>query len=621
MGRRSWGASGPAPRRGGMSDTRATTPIDAIAEDWVTTLVDLVPDIAIYIGVPGRTGEYGDLSPAGHARLAEATRELVRRLEAEQPRRRRRPGHEDRPAGRVEAVARGLRREAAPARPERDRLAAQEIRESSTSCRRRRRTTGRRSRSGSANVPGAVAGYIETLRAGIAEGVVPASARCARCSSRRAATHARTASSTSSPRARSTGGGIALPDSLRADLHPRGRGAPRPPTSGSPTSSRASSLPAATETDGVGRELYALQSRHFLGAEIDLDETYEWGIEELERMIDEQTRIASEIKPGATVAEADRIPRRRPERASCTAPMRSRRGCRSSATEAVDELGRSHFDIPEPVRALECMIAPTQEGGIYYTGPSDDFSAPGSHVVERAGGRHRVRHLARDDHRLPRGRSGPPPADRAGRVQPRASSTPGAASSPARAVTPRAGRSTPSGSWRSSATSTTRPTGSACSTGSACAPHASCSTSACTWKQADLDGTATWDADYALRFHARQRQHERRVRAVRGEPLPRLARAGAVVQGRASASGSRSATPRRAEGEPSSFSTSTSGRSTSAAWSRHAAPGGAARLATLGGDEPDSLATRCADAGAVLGRGVDRPAARDAGCGWIRHCS
>src|SRR5689334_3220166 len=68
-----------------MSDSRATTPIDAIAEDWVTTLVDLVPDIAIYIGVPGRTGEFGDLSPAGHERLAEATRDLVRRLEAEQP--------------------------------------------------------------------------------------------------------------------------------------------------------------------------------------------------------------------------------------------------------------------------------------------------------------------------------------------------------------------------------------------------------------------------------------------------------------------------------------------------------------------------------------------------------
>ena len=44
---------------------------------------------------------------------------------------------------------------------------------------------------------------------------------------------------------------------------------------------------------------------------------------------------------------------------------------------AVDELGRTHFDIPEPLRRLECRIAPTQAGGVYYTGPSDDFSRPG----------------------------------------------------------------------------------------------------------------------------------------------------------------------------------------------------------------------------------------------------
>ena len=36
-----------------------------------------------------------------------------------------------------------------------------------------------------------------------------------------------------------------------------------------------------------------------------------------------------------------------------------------------------HFDIPEPIRRLECRIAPTHSGGIYYTGPSEDFSRPG----------------------------------------------------------------------------------------------------------------------------------------------------------------------------------------------------------------------------------------------------
>jgi uncharacterized protein (DUF885 family) len=44
---------------------------------------------------------------------------------------------------------------------------------------------------------------------------------------------------------------------------------------------------------------------------------------------------------------------------------------------AVRELGKTHFDIAEPMRKLECMIAPTKDGGIYYTGPSDDFARPG----------------------------------------------------------------------------------------------------------------------------------------------------------------------------------------------------------------------------------------------------
>jgi uncharacterized protein (DUF885 family) len=36
-----------------------------------------------------------------------------------------------------------------------------------------------------------------------------------------------------------------------------------------------------------------------------------------------------------------------------------------------------HFDIPEPIRRIECRIAPTSDGGIYYTGPSEDFHRPG----------------------------------------------------------------------------------------------------------------------------------------------------------------------------------------------------------------------------------------------------
>jgi uncharacterized protein (DUF885 family) len=38
---------------------------------------------------------------------------------------------------------------------------------------------------------------------------------------------------------------------------------------------------------------------------------------------------------------------------------------------------RTHFDIPQPAHRIEAMIAPTNEGGLYYTAPSDDWSRPG----------------------------------------------------------------------------------------------------------------------------------------------------------------------------------------------------------------------------------------------------
>ena len=47
------------------------------------------------------------------------------------------------------------------------------------------------------------------------------------------------------------------------------------------------------------------------------------------------------------------------------------------ADRIVDEMAGVHFDIPEPVRRIECRIAPTSDGGIYYTGPSEDFHRPG----------------------------------------------------------------------------------------------------------------------------------------------------------------------------------------------------------------------------------------------------
>src|SRR5699024_12441239 len=56
--------------------------------------------------------------------------------------------------------------------------------------------------------------------------------------------------------------------------------------------------------DAVGADYYELASRQFLGADVDLLETYQWGLDELERIIEEQQRIAGSIQPCAIIDQA-----------------------------------------------------------------------------------------------------------------------------------------------------------------------------------------------------------------------------------------------------------------------------------------------------------------------------
>jgi uncharacterized protein (DUF885 family) len=134
--------------------------------------------------------------------------------------------------------------------------------------------------------------------------------------------------------------------------------------------------PRGRENQAVGRDAYQLASRNFLGATIDLDETYAWGWEELRRITAEMQATADRIAPGADVAEAvarlEADPRRK---LRGTAALQA--WMQKLADRAVTDLAGTHFDIPEQVKRIECMIAPTDDGGIYYTGPSEDFSRPG----------------------------------------------------------------------------------------------------------------------------------------------------------------------------------------------------------------------------------------------------
>ncbi|WP_433225308.1 DUF885 domain-containing protein [Actinomadura formosensis] len=134
--------------------------------------------------------------------------------------------------------------------------------------------------------------------------------------------------------------------------------------------------PRAPERDALGADRYRLGVREFLGTELDLAETYAWGWEELARIEAEMAEAAAEILPGeplpAVMAALDADPAHR-----ITGAEAFRGWIQELADRAIAELDGVHFDIPEPLRRIECRIPPV-ESGVYYLAPAEDLSRPGT---------------------------------------------------------------------------------------------------------------------------------------------------------------------------------------------------------------------------------------------------
>jgi uncharacterized protein (DUF885 family) len=167
----------------------------------------------------------------------------------------------------------------------------------------------------------------------------------------------------------------AVPDSLRRELDIAARAATAATAELGAFLDREL-MPLAREKDACGPEVYARASRYFLGAAVDLREAYAWSWEELARLRAEMARVSNLVRPGATVPEAmailDQDPARRVEgRENFRAWMQEH------AERTMSELDGTHFDIPEQARRIEAVIAPTNDGGIWYTEPSEDWSRPG----------------------------------------------------------------------------------------------------------------------------------------------------------------------------------------------------------------------------------------------------
>lgn len=133
--------------------------------------------------------------------------------------------------------------------------------------------------------------------------------------------------------------------------------------------------PRARTEDAVGRQRYEVASRYFLGATVDLDETYAWGLQELHRIEAEMADVAGRIA-GGSVDDAVAALRADEKRTLHGVPA-LREWMQELADRTIAELHGTHFDIPEPIRTIECVIAPTRDGGIYYVPPTEDLGRPG----------------------------------------------------------------------------------------------------------------------------------------------------------------------------------------------------------------------------------------------------
>ena len=354
--------------------TRQPTAIDAIAEEYLDAQVRLSPISATYLGIPGYDEELDDLSPAGLAAHSQLRRDTLAKVDAATP-------VDDVDAVTVAALRErlGLAEQMYAAGLDEKLLnvldsPAQRVRDIFDLMPQDTAEAWRTIAARMTKVPLALRQYEESLLAAKAKGLVSprrqVSAVIRQCGDLTAG----------------DGYFVTLVTGARAggeELVPELRAAVQSAADAAAAAYRQLAsfleqelLPVAPEADACGEETYRLLSQYFVGAQVDLAETYQWGQEELARITADMEEVARQIVPEggveAAIAALDADPRYRLEGTEAL-----QRWMQETADRAVADLADVHFDIPEPVRRIECRIAPTQTGGIYYTGPSEDFTRPG----------------------------------------------------------------------------------------------------------------------------------------------------------------------------------------------------------------------------------------------------
>jgi uncharacterized protein (DUF885 family) len=354
--------------------TRNRTAVDELAERHLDAQLALDPLIATFIGVPGFDDKMPDLSPAGLQAVADLNRQTLRELS------------EASPADDTDRVTIAAMTERLTVQDEVHELGlslsalnnidspVQNLRDAFDLMPTGTAEQWSRIASRLSAVPAAIEGYLESLRLAASRGDVAPRRQVEACITQcedNLGADGFFAGFVTGAR----DGSAAVSDGLRADLD-RGAQAAQAGYQRLRDFLADELINQAPAADAVGAQRYPVLSRKFLGAAVDLEETYAWGLDEVARIDRLMAETANEIKSGATVAEAINILDADPVR-KLYGTDQLQAWMQERADAAIEALGKTHFEISEQVRRLECRIAPTHTGVIYYTGPSDDFSRPG----------------------------------------------------------------------------------------------------------------------------------------------------------------------------------------------------------------------------------------------------
>ena len=120
----------------------------------------------------------------------------------------------------------------------------------------------------------------------------------------------------------------------------------------------------------MGRERYERFSKLFVGDAVNLDEVYEWGLDQVRSLRAEQEKIAHELYGSECSVRSAMRKLNHEDRYTLRGTDALVEWMQSTADGVIAELNGKEFDIPEEVEEIECCIDPAGTGGIFYTPPS-----------------------------------------------------------------------------------------------------------------------------------------------------------------------------------------------------------------------------------------------------------